>query len=82
MSIKLLDLIDFIKTYDSDQMREIRIGLERGLDVSVYADPKYNVYQMQQIRIGLERGLDVSVYADPKYNCMQMQVMRARLSSS
>lgn len=50
MSIKLLDLIDFIKTYDAKQMDEIRLGIEKGIDIAVYADPKYDWLQMREIR--------------------------------
>jgi hypothetical protein len=31
-------------------MEEIRLGLEDDLDVSVYADPKYDWLQMREIR--------------------------------
>ena len=35
-------------------MTEIRYGLEDGLDITKYADPKYNRNQMAEIRVGLE----------------------------
>ena len=50
MSIKLLDLIDFMKTYDEEQMNEIRLGIEKGIDIAAYADPRYNNRQMHEIR--------------------------------
>lgn len=40
--------------FDDLQMFEIRWGLKRGLDVSVYADPKFHRCQMEEIREGLE----------------------------
>lgn len=58
------------------QMEEIRLGLETGLDVSVYADPKYNTLQMAQIRLGRGQGMDVSVYANPKFDGWQMAQIR------
>ena len=72
---KTLEDYENMGVFDDDQMRWIRDGLEQGLDVSWYADPKYNGDQMLQILVGLERGLDVSVYADPKYDENQMRMI-------
>ena len=60
-------------------IRLIRVGLEEGLDVSWYADPKYTALQMVQIYKGLEAGVDVSWYADPKSNSTQMLLIREGL---
>jgi hypothetical protein len=46
-------------------MKEIRLGLENNLDVSVYANPEFDKDQMKEIRLGLENKLDVSVYIKP-----------------
>ena len=54
--------------FGSEQMYEIFIGLESGIDVAEYADPKFNYDQMREIRHGLEEGLDVSKYANPKFD--------------
>ena len=35
-------------------MQEIRFGLQDGLDVDKYADPKFDNFQMKKIREGLE----------------------------
>ena len=35
--------------YTAAQTREIREGLDDGLDVSIYADPQYNAEQMNEI---------------------------------
>ena len=34
-------------------MNEIRLGLEQGLDVSVYAKPEFDCGQMKKIRLKL-----------------------------
>ena len=34
------------------QMEQIRLGLEDGLDVSIYAKPEFNPRQMEEIRLG------------------------------
>ena len=55
-------------------MREICCGLEHGVDIAVYADPKrFDAGQMYEIRRGLEHEVDVSAYADPKFDCEQME---------
>lgn len=57
------------KLYEGNQILELTKGLQRGLDVSAYADPGFRTSQMHKIRKGLEKGLDVSLYA--KKNLMQ-----------
>lgn len=75
-----LDNFDFSR-FSPYQTDEIREGLEEGLDVSVYADPKFRWNQMAEIRRGLESGVDVSVYADPKFHWAQMYQIRKGLES-
>jgi len=40
--------------FDEYQKDEIWPGLEKGLDVSVYAKPEFDLYQMNEIREGLD----------------------------
>ena len=61
-------------------MKEISWGLEDNLDVSIYANPKFNSNQMWQIREGLEDNVDVSIYAKTEYSWEQMEQMRLELS--
>lgn len=65
-----------------EQMGQIRLGLEAGIDVSKYTNPKLSDKQMEQIRWGLEDGLDVSAYADPKFNDEQMEQIRLGLENN
>ena len=58
------------------QLEQIRLGLEKDLDISHYADPKFDWEQMWEIRQGLEKGLDISQYADPKFDHLQMSQIR------
>lgn len=51
------------------------------VDVSSYANQRYDPWQMEQIRKGHESGVDVSVYADPKYSYWQMEQLRLGLES-
>ena len=59
----------------------IRIGLFEQLDVSVYADSKYNWMQMQEIRLGLEKKLSVSLYTNYLFSHTQMKEIRLGLEA-
>ena len=54
--------------FSCEQLIEISLGTEQGLDVSIYAKSEFWWTQMKQIRLGLEAGLDVSMYARPKFD--------------
>ena len=50
--------------YSAAQMRQIRLGMHSGLDVSVYADAeKYSAEFMRLIRQGLAEGIVLTRYA-------------------
>lgn len=51
------------------------------LDISVYADTKYNWMQMQEIRLGLEKKLDILVYANYLFSYYQMREIRLGLEA-
>ena len=53
--------------FNNLQKIQIKLGLKKGLDVSIYAKPKYFWLKMAIIREGLEKRLDVSVYAKPEF---------------
>ena len=42
--------------FDREQLREIKMGQEKGLDVSIYAKEKFNWEQMGEIRQGTASG--------------------------
>ena len=54
--------------YYREQLDVIRDGLEKGFDVSIYDDKRFDHQQMYEILIGLKRNLDVSLYTDAKYS--------------
>lgn len=68
--------------YQKAQNREIRLGQEEGLDVSIYSSPEYNWLQMEQMRMGLKDKVDVSLYADPAYSYETMRQIRLSLYSA
>ena len=61
------------------QVREIIKGLLKGLDVSLYDDPKFSPEQMHEIRLGILSKIDISKYRDPKFDQYQMGVIRKGL---
>ena len=60
-------------------MREIRWGLEKNLDVSIYTKSNFDFLQMKQIRWGLEDNLDVSIYAKKDLPNKKMEEIREEL---
>lgn len=59
--------------FSDEQMNEIHIGIEKGIDFLIYLNPKYNPEQMALIREGLIKGYDVSKYADVYLTYEQMK---------
>lgn len=58
----------------------IRIGLQNGVDVSVYENPAYDWFQMEEIRPGLEQGIDISRYANEQLTYDKMRQIRKGLA--
>lgn len=65
--------------FNKDQIKEIRLGLEKGLKVSLYADTCFNAKQMRQLRYGLEDKLKIKWYTNPRYDYKQMEQIRNAL---
>lgn len=65
--------------FNYSQKEQISFGLQKGLDISIYAKPEFDYEQMRQIRLGLEQGLDVNIYAKAEFNNIQMQEIRLSL---
>lgn len=65
--------------FDERQIYEIGMGIYNHVDISYYADKKFNADQMLAIRLGLQDGLDVSKYADPSISCGDMEIKRKQL---
>lgn len=67
------------KEYTKNQLEQIALGEQEGLDTSCYADPSFNAMQMLQIRLGLKAGVAVEKYTDPAYVSFQMEEIRRGL---
>lgn len=70
-----------IGDYDYKQIKQIEIGLEKDLDVSIYANPEFSSEQMEMIRTGLEDGVDASKYANPELDLFTMLVVKTALEN-
>lgn len=65
--------------FAKNQLEEIKLGKEEGLDTSVYAKPEYTSIHMHEIRKGLEEKLPVERYLNPEYDWLQMKEIRKGL---
>lgn len=65
--------------FNYSQEEQIRFGLQKGLDVSIYAKSEFKSSQMEQIRFGLEKGLNAHIYAKPEFDYEQMRQIRLGL---
>ncbi|MBR5980008.1 MAG: DUF342 domain-containing protein [Oscillospiraceae bacterium] len=69
------------RQYRAESLKEIRLGLEAGVDVSHYASLDYRWQQMREIRLGLEARVDTAVYEKPLYRSRQMREIRKGLEA-
>ena len=65
--------------FNNSQKEQISFGLQKGLDISIYAKPEFKGSQMEQIRFGLEKGLNAHIYAKPEFDYEQMRQIRLGL---
>lgn len=66
--------------YNREQCKEIRIGLEEGLDVSYYAKKSYRAKQMREMRISLEQGIDILNFTVGYPQVSEMRRKRKRVA--
>jgi hypothetical protein len=55
-------------------MEQIRIGLEQGLDISLYAKEDFDLWDMFLIRTGLKYGFDFSNYKNIDSSNFRLEV--------
>jgi hypothetical protein len=56
-----------MRMFDDNQVQQIILGIQDGVDVSVYSNPEYHYLHMDAIRVGLKHGIDVSPIMEPSY---------------
>lgn len=75
LNVKQLIETEWFDQFDSMQQKHIEEGLLQGLQVELYADPRFTATQMHAIMCGLAHSVDVSKYAFIKYNHVIMGVI-------
>ena len=69
------------KGFTKDQVEEIKLGLEEGLDIEPYENKDFFALQMREIRLGLMSELPVEIYARKDFDWFQMEEIRLGLES-
>jgi len=82
LNIENLVKTEWFNQFDKQQKEEILTGLEKNLNVSIYANPDFNESQMFEIRAGLKENLDVLLYAKPEFDWKQMEQIRLDLKDN
>jgi len=82
LTIENLINTEWFDDFNKEQQRIIVAGLIANLDVSSYANPRFNAWQMEQIRLGLVSGLDVETYLNPNINFQEMNKIRKNLEGN
>lgn len=66
--------------FSKEQMKQINLGLEKGVNINIYKRIEHDDLQVEQLRLGLESELNVNIYTDPKYSAEEMDKMRKEKS--
>ena len=82
LTVENLMKTNWFQQFDKEQQREIKIGLNEGLDVSWYAKKEFSTKQKVEILIGLRDGLDISKYTNPKLTDEEMNKIREKLKKT
>lgn len=69
------DLKYYSDKYTYDKLEEIKLGLVRKVDVSIYDDPTFPTALMKFLRELLENGYDAKPYANPQLTSQQIKVL-------
>ena len=65
--------------FTPEQINELKLGKQNGVDIRIYGNNKLSADQMNAIRNGLQEGLNAGLYADPRYSVESMRYLRADL---
>ncbi len=66
-------------SFHVNQLEQIRLGLEHGVDISVYLDPQKSWLEMEAIRISMETGFDMQKYMNQGFDWLQCIEIREGL---
>ena len=82
LNVENLVKTEWFNQFNELQQEQIKLGLEKQLDVSIYAKKDFTWEQMEEIRLGLEANLNVLIYANPEYTWEQMVKIREGLEKN
>ena len=77
LNIENLIKTEWFNQFNKKQQEEIRLGLEKSVDVSNYANSVFSQEQMKIIRKGLEKKLNVELLKNPKLTIKEMKTILA-----
>ena len=55
LNVENLTKTEWFNQFDFSQQKEIKLGIEDNLDVSIYAKREFTAWKMLQIRYGLKK---------------------------
>lgn len=65
--------------FDELQFRQLKLGIEMGMDMDEIANPLFTWRQMEVLRIAKAKGLDISLVLDPNIPIHQMEMQIEKL---
>ena len=68
--MRVAEITSYVATKINKKDVYKRQGLNNEVDITKYADKKYDAAQMKSIRLALEEGMDITPFADNRYNCL------------
>ena len=75
LNVKQLTETEWFDQFDLMQQKQIEEGLRQGLQVELYADPRYTGKQMQEIRRAMLNGTDVSSILNVRISARKMKIL-------
>ena len=75
LNVKQLIETEWFEQFDSMQQKHIEEGLLQGLQVELYADPRFTAAQMQEIRRAMIQGIDVSSILNVRIGARKMKIL-------
>lgn len=67
--------------YTKEQIKQLKLGKEHGVEIKIYANPSLSAEQMKVLRKGLESKLNVRPFAFPNYTVEAMKYYEMELIS-
>lgn len=59
--------------YTPEQIKQLKLGKQKGIDIRIYANPKLSAEQMKILRKGIESKINVRPFAFPDYSVEAMK---------